>query len=305
MKDTKVLFMGTPDFAEASLKKLYDCGYNVCGVFTQPDRPKNRGMKMEFPPVKKLALEHGTEVYQPVKLRDGSALEIIKELAPDIIVVVAYGRILPKEILDYPKLGCINIHGSILPKYRGSAPIQWSVLKGEKVTGVTAMYMDVGMDTGDIIAVKETEIGENETAGELFDRLMILGADLLDETLKSILAGTAERTKQDEALATYAPPLTKDMCAIDWNKPSDEILWQIRGLNPWPVATSEINGINFKIFSAKKIDADNITPGEIIFADKRGLAVMAADGGILINELQAPGGKRMRSADYLRGHPIC
>lgn len=301
----KILFLGTPDFAAASLEKLYENNFDICGVFTQPDRPKNRGMKIEYSPVKSLALSHDTPVFQPVKMRDGSALKIVEELSPDIIVTVAYGRILPKEILDYPRLGCINIHGSILPKYRGSAPIQWSVLNGDKVTGVTAMYMDVEMDTGDIISIRETEILENETSGELFERLAQLGAELLCDTLRDIENGNVSRIKQDESLATYAPPLTKDMSPIDWNNTAEKILNQIRGLNPWPVATAEIGGVKFKIFSAVKAQAEGeIVPGKIMCADKRGLGVYCADGAVMIKVLQAPGGKKMAAADYLRGHPI-
>jgi methionyl-tRNA formyltransferase len=301
----RVLFMGTPDFAACSLRRLYLDGHDVCGVFTQPDKPKNRGMKMTFSPVKEEAVAHGTAVYQPEKLRDGTALKIIKELAPEIIVAVAYGKILPKDILEFPKFGCINIHGSILPKYRGSAPIQWAVLNGEKETGVTSMYMAEAMDAGDIIDIKKTGIGENETAGELFDRLMLMGADLLSDTLRDISEGIIRRTPQNEAEATFAPMLTKELCPIDWAKNPEEILNQIRGLDPWPVATAEFNGIKFKIFKAeKKPDNSGKAPGEIISTDKSGLTVACSGGAVLITELQAAGGKRMRAADYLRGHPI-
>lgn len=302
----KILFMGTPEFAVSSLKKLYDSGHEICGVFTQPDKPKNRGMKLEFSPVKILALKHETPVFQPAKMRDGSALAIINSLEPEIIVVVAYGRILPKEILDYPKFGCLNIHGSILPKYRGAAPVQWSVLNGDKITGVTAMYMDEGLDTGDILAVKTTPIGELETSGELFIRLQDLAAELLVEVLESIENGTAVRMKQDDKLATKAPPLTKDLCPIDFNHDTKDIINKIRGLNPWPTATADIGGKNFKIYSASNLDSKlSGEPGSIVFADKRGLAIYTGDGALLIEELQAPGGKRMSAKDYLRGHPIC
>ncbi len=302
----KILFMGTPDFAAASLQRLIDGKFQICGVFSQPDRPKNRGLKLEETPVKKLALKYGIQVFQPEKLKDGTALNIIRDLAPDIIVVVAYGRILPKDILDYPKFGCVNIHGSLLPKYRGSAPIQWSILNGERITGVTSMYMDVGMDTGDIIDVRTTEIGEKETSGELFDRLKELGGELLCDTLRKIESGTASRTKQTEAEATYAPPLSKDMCPIDWSKSSEEIINHIRGLNPWPVATAKISGETFKIFKAEKLDdAGANEAGKILFADKRGLAVASKDGAVLITELQAPGKKRMAASDYIRGHKLC
>ncbi len=299
----RVLFMGTPDFAACSLRRLYLDGHDVCGVFTQPDKPKNRGMKMTVSPVKEEAISHGTPVYQPEKMRDGTALKTVKELAPEIIVVVAYGKMLPKEILDEPKLGCINIHGSILPKYRGSAPIQWAVLNGEKETGVTAMYMAEAMDAGDIIAVKKTEIGEKETAGELFDRLMFMGADLLSEALRDISEGNISRTPQNGEEATYAPMLTKELCPIDWDKAPEDILNKIRGLDPWPVATAEFGGVKFKIFKAEKRD-ETAAPGEIISAGRDGLLVACCGGSVLITELQAAGGRRMRAADYLRGHPI-
>lgn len=300
----KILFMGTPDFAQASLKALYDGGFDVCGVFTQPDKPKSRGYKTEFTPVKKLATEHNTPVFQPVKLRDGAALKIVEELNPDIIVVVAYGRLLPSEILDYPKYGCVNIHGSILPKYRGSAPIQWSVLNGDKKTGVTAMFMNEKMDEGDIIDIIETEIGAEETSGELFDRLMALGAELLCKTIRNIEKGTYNRTKQSNEGVSYAPPLTKDLCPIDWNLTADEIVNRVRGLNPWPSAAAVFGGTAFKVHRARKIDGRG-TAGEIMYADKRGLAVYCSDGAVEIVELQAAGGKRMASADYLRGHSLC
>lgn len=302
----RILFMGTPDFASASLKKLYDCGYDVCGVFTQPDKPKNRGMKLEQSPVKKLALEHGTPVFQPQTLRDGSALEIIRTFAPELITVVAYGKILPNDILEYPKYGCVNIHGSLLPKYRGSAPIQWAVLNGEKVTGVTSMYMAEQMDAGDIIASVSTEIGEKETSGELFNRLMVLGAELLCSTLRAIESGRATGTAQDAAAATYAPPIKKELCPIDWQKTGSEILNKVRGLNPWPVATCELSGETFKVYEADALrEKTGLTPGKIVFADERGIGIACADGVVTIKTLQAPGKRRMNAADYLRGHKIC
>lgn len=301
----RILFMGTPDFAAASLKALYDAGHEIVGVFTQPDKPQNRGMKLVPSPVKKLALENGTAVYQPVTLRDGEAEKTIRELNPELIAVVAYGRILPTEILEIPPLGCINIHGSILPKYRGSAPIQWAVLNGEKRTGVTAMYMAKEMDAGDIIDIAETEIGETETSGELFDRLMVMGAELLVKTVSSIAAGTATRTPQDHSAATFAPPIKKDLCPIDWNVSGREILNKICGLDPWPVATAEIAGVLFKIYRAQpQPEPCGAEPGTIISADKHGIRIACADGSVLITELQAAGGRRMAAGDYLRGHPI-
>lgn len=301
----RVLFMGTPDFAAKSLEYLYDNGYDVCGVFTKPDKPKNRGMKLEFSPVKKLALEHETPVFQPNTLKDGEALKQIEALEPEIIVAVAYGKILPKDILDYPKYGCVNIHGSILPKYRGSAPIQWAVLNGEKITGVTSMYMAEKMDAGDIIDVKTTEIGEKETSGELFDRLMVLGAELLCETLAKIEKGTAERRAQEHDNATFAPMITKELCPIDWTKNSDEILNKIRGLLPWPVATADIGGNVFKIYDAEKGNSGgNKEYGSVISAGNDGIEIVCGDGSVVIKELQAAGKKRMKAADYLRGHKI-
>lgn len=303
-KDLKIVFMGTPDFAEESLKALYNNGFNVAAVFTQPDKPKNRGMKMTISPVKELALSKDTPVYQPASLRTGEALEILKEISPDVIAVVAYGKILPKEILELPKYGCINIHGSLLPKYRGSAPIQWSVINGDKITGVTAMYMAEGLDSGDMIAKKEVEILPDETAGELFDRLAPIGGELLCETLIALAEQSVERVPQCENEVTFAPPLNKDMSPIDWSCTVDTVLNKIRGLNPWPVATTVINDTVFKVFKAVKTDAKGEC-GQIISADKNGITIAAADGAVCITELQAAGGKRMKAADYLRGHPIC
>jgi len=302
--EMRVVFMGTPDFAEESLKALYENDFNIVGVFTQPDKPKNRGMKLTMSPVKELALAHGTPVYQPVSMRTGEALEILKELNPDVIAVVAYGKLLPAEILDLPKFGCINIHGSLLPKYRGSAPIQWTVLNGDKLAGVTSMYMGVEMDAGDMIDTSVVDVLPDETAGELFDRLAPIGGELLCKTLVSVMEGTAVRTPQNVDEVTFAPPLKKEMCPIDWNCTMDEILNKIRGLNPWPVATTEIQGTAFKVFKAVKTNGKGDC-GKILAADKNGITVACKDGAVCITELQAAGGKRMKAADYLRGHPIC
>ena len=300
----RIVFMGTPDFAAKSLERLYDDGRDIVGVFTQPDKPKNRGMKTGMSPVKELALTRGTPVYQPVTLRDGTALDILKQLEPELITVVAYGKILPKDILDLPQLGCINIHGSILPKYRGSAPIQRAVLSGETETGVTAMYMAEAMDAGDIILIKKTDIAEMETSGELYDRLGGLGAQLLSETIKAIEKGTATRTAQHDAEATYAPPLTKELSPIDWGRSSQEILCQIRGLNPWPAATAMIGGITCKIFTAAPTSRPaQAVPGTVV-GTSGGIEIAAGDGTIMITQLQAPGGKRMSAENYLRGHPL-
>ncbi|PWL74013.1 MAG: methionyl-tRNA formyltransferase [Clostridiales bacterium] len=302
----RIVFMGTPDFASASLKKLIDEKFDVVGVFTQPDKPKGRGMELCASPVKELALENGLPVFQPVKMRDGTALAQIKALEPDILVVVAYGRILPDDILAVPKYGAINVHGSLLPKYRGAAPIQWAVLNGDKITGVTTMYLASEMDTGDIIYTAETEIGEYETSGELFDRLKDMGAELLVKTLRDIDAGTAPRAPQDHSKASYVTMLDKSICPIDWNKTPREVLKHIYGLQPWPVATMELEGKTVRVFAAKYTDGKTEkVPGAVVSTDKGGLEIACADGEtLLITELQAPGKKRMGAEDYLRGHQI-
>lgn len=302
----RIVFMGTPDFASASLKKLIDEKFDVVGVFTQPDKPKGRGMELCASPVKELALKNGLPVFQPVKMRDGTALAQIKALEPDILVVVAYGRILPDDILAVPKYGAINVHGSLLPKYRGAAPIQWAVLNGDKVTGVTTMYLASEMDTGDIIYTAETEIGEYETSGELFDRLKDMGAELLVKTLRDIDVGTAPRTPQDHSKASYVTMLDKSICPIDWNKTPREVLKHIYGLQPWPVATMELEGKTVRVFAAKYTDGKTEkVPGAVVSTDKGGLEIACADGEtLLITELQAPGKKRMGAEDYLRGHQI-
>lgn len=302
----RIVFMGTPDFASASLKKLIDERFDVVGVFTQPDKPKGRGMELCASPVKELALENGLPVFQPVKMRDGTALAQIKALEPDILVVVAYGRILPDDILAVPKYGAINVHGSLLPKYRGAAPIQWAVLNGDKITGVTTMYLASEMDTGDIIYTAETEIGEYETSGELFDRLKDMGAELLVKTLRDIDAGTAPRAPQDHSKASYVTMLDKSICPIDWNKTPREVLKHIYGLQPWPVATMELEGKTVRVFAAKYTDGKTEkVPGAVVSTDKGGLEIACAGGEtLLITELQAPGKKRMGAEDYLRGHQI-
>ena len=302
----RIVFMGTPDFASASLKKLIDERFDIVGVFTQPDKPKGRGMELCASPVKELALENGLPVFQPVKMRDGTALAQIKALEPDILVVVAYGRILPDDILAVPKYGAINVHGSLLPKYRGAAPIQWAVLNGDKITGVTTMYLASEMDTGDIIYTSETEIGEYETSGELFDRLKDMGAELLVKTLRDIDAGTAPRAPQDHSKASYVTMLDKRICPIDWNKTPREVLKHIYGLQPWPVATMELEGKTVRVFAAKYTDGKTEkVPGAVVSTDKGGLEIACADGEtLLITELQAPGKKRMGAEDYLRGHQI-
>lgn len=298
--------MGTPDFAAASLKKLIDEKYDIAAVFTQPDKPRNRGMQLSFSPVKELAVENNIPVYQPVKMRDGTALGILQKIKPDILVVVAYGRILPDDILESAPLGAINVHASLLPKYRGSAPVQWSVLNGDKVTGVSTMHLASEMDTGDVIFTDETEIGEFETSGELFDRLMVMGAELLDKTLRAIENGTAPRTEQNHADASYVTMLDKSMSPIDWNKTPREVNKWICGLQPWPVATAEINGETFRIFKAEYTEnKTEKSAGSIVSAGKKGIEFACANGEtLLVTELQAPGKKRMKASDYLLGHPI-
>lgn len=306
----KIIFMGTPDFAKDSLEAVYNAGYEILGVVTNPDRPKGRGMKLVASPVKEYAIEKELPIYQPEKIKNNMEfIEKIKELDPDIICVVAYGKILPKEILEIPKLGCVNVHGSLLPKYRGSAPIQWSVINGDKVTGITTMYMDVGMDSGDIILTKETEIGENETTGELWDRLSKIGAELLAETLKRIEDGTAPRIPQGEEF-TLAPMLNKEISKIDWeNKKAIEIKNLVRGLNPFMGTYSYLDGRKIKIWKvdiAKNINVENnISNGTIIKSDsKDGLYIKAKDGIIKVLEIQGENAKKMNIQDFLRGNEI-
>ena len=302
----RILFMGTPDFAVASLKALVESGYEVAGVFTQADKPKGRGMEMAFSPVKEYALEKGIDVFQPTKMRDGTALEIIRNIAPDLIVVVAYGKILPDDILAAAPLGTINVHGSLLPQYRGAAPIQWSVLNGDRKTGVTTMYLASEMDAGDVIFSDETEIGEFETSGELYERLATMGAELLIKTVKAIEEGTAPRTPQDHSKATYVTMLDKSLSPIDFRKSARMVCKQICGLQPWPVATAEINGETLKIFGCGYTDTvTDKLPGEIVSAGKNGIEIACANGEtILLTEVQQAGKKRMKAADYLRGHKI-
>ena len=302
----RIVFMGTPSFAAASLEKLFERRHTVAGVFSQPDRKKDRGQKVSVSPVKELALRYGAEIFQPTSLRDGEALAILERIKPELIAVVAYGKLLPREILELPEFGCINIHGSLLPKYRGAAPVQWAVINGDKTTGVTSMHMAEQMDAGDIILQRETEIAPSETAVALYDRLSLMGAELLCDTVDALESGQAERTKQKEGLVTFAPPLTKDMSAIDWTKSAFEISCRIRGLQPWPVASAEIDGTLLKIYSASnKAEETESVPGKIISADSAGIKIACGTGAVLITELQAPGKKRMSAAEYLRGHPIC
>ncbi len=302
----KILFMGTPDFAAESLKRIYEDGHELCGVFTQPDKPKDRGMKTSFSPVKELALKIGVPVFQPRTLRDGKAEDIIRELSPDAAVIVAYGKLIPKSIIEIPKKGCVNLHGSLLPKYRGSAPIQWSILNGDKVTGVTTIYINEEMDAGDIIESRSVEIGEYETSGELFERLKREGAELLSHTLLAIEKGTARRTKQNETEAVFTRLLSKSDSPIDWCRSANEVINQIRGLNPWPSATAVLGGTMLKIHSARQtVNKTDKPAGEIVSTGKDGIEVACGDGGtVLITELQAPGKKRASAYDYLLGHKL-
>ena len=301
----RVVFMGTPDIAATCLKQILSAGMDVVGVYTQPDRPKNRGMKLAISPVKEVALAHDLPVYQPENFREEATVEQLRQLQPDVVAVVAYGRILPQKVLDIPAKGCINIHASLLPAYRGSAPYQWAVLNGETVTGVTAMYLCREMDAGDIIDAVQTPIEPNETAGELLDRLAVLGAQLLEKTLDAMAAGEVQRTRQDEALVTYAPMLDKSICPIDWAKTAQQVHDHVRGLSPWPVATAEIAGTRFKIHSTVMVPGkQNAAPGTILALTKTGLQVACGEGAVEIRMLQAEGGKRMAAPDYFRGHPL-
>ena len=301
----RVVFMGTPDIAATCLTKIIEDGFQVVGVYTQPDRPKNRGMKLAYSPVKEVALAHELPVYQPENFREDATVEELRSLQPDVITVVAYGRILPQRVLDIPGKGCINIHASILPKYRGSAPYQWAVLDGCTETGVSAMYLCREMDAGDVISVAKTAIGENETAGELLDRLAVLGADLLSSTLTAVSEGTANATPQDSGLATYAPMLDKGICPIDWNKTAQQVHNHVRGLNPWPIATTELGGNRFKVYSTVIVEYEgDAKAGTVLGLTKTGLQVACGKGAVEIRVLQAEGGKRMPAPDYFRGHPL-
>ena len=310
----KIVFMGTPDFAEESLKAIYEAGHEIIGVVTNPDRPKGRGMKMLPSPVKEFAMEKNLKIFQPEKVKNNEEfINELKVLKPDVICVVAYGKILPKEILDIPPYGCINVHASLLPKYRGAAPVQWAVLNGDKTTGVTTMYMDIGMDTGDMILKQEVEIGEDETTGELWDRLKEIGGKLLVETLKQIEKGTAPREKQGEDF-TVAPMLSKDMAKIDWNKKTaEEIKNLVRGLNPIMGAYTFLNDKKIKFWKVavagkNEIYAENmdfLRNGTVIVSDPRdGIFIKCKDGILKVLEIQGENAKSMKIQDYLRGNPI-
>ena len=298
--------MGTPDIAATCLRRIYDDGHEIAGVYTQIDTPKNRGMKLTPSPVKEFALAHGLTVYQPTTFKENEVVAELAALEPELICVVAYGKILPQRVLDIPKYGCINIHASLLPKLRGAGPIQWSILNGDRETGVTAMYLSAGMDEGDMIDKLTIPIEDTDTTETLTVKLADLGAELLSRTVNAIGAGTATRTPQDPAEATYAPMLRKDMAPIDWARTPREISCHVRGMIPWPVATMDLGGKLCRVFSVKPLDkTTDRAPGTPVAVTKKGLE-MACGGGqvMLVEEIQAQGGKRMRCADYLRGHPI-
>lgn len=298
--------MGTPEIAATCLRRVYEDGHDIAAVYTKIDTPKNRGMKLTASPVKEFAVAHDLPVIQPVSFRDAAVVEELRALQPELICVVAYGKILPQSVLDIPKYGCINIHASLLPKLRGAGPIQWSILSGDQETGVTAMYLSAGMDEGDMIDKIVVPIAEDDTTATLTEKLAQAGAELLSKTIVSIGAGTAERMPQDPEQATYAPMLQKDMAPIDWSKSPREISCHVRGMIPWPVATMELGGKLCKVYRVKPLDQETEKPdGMPVAVTKQGLE-MACGGGkvILVQEIQAQGGKRMSSADYLRGHPV-
>ena len=299
----RVVFMGTPDIAATCLKKIIADGFEVVGVYTQPDRPKGRGMKMVFPPVKDVAIANEIPVFQPENFRDEETVAQLAALQPDVVAVVAYGRILPQRVLDLVPRGFINIHASVLPQYRGSAPYQWAVLDGLTETGVSAQFMVHAMDAGDVVGVSKTPIGPDETAGELLDRLAVLGADLLSETLAKFEKNALTPIPQDETKVTMAPMLDKSMCPIDWTKTAQQIHDKVRGLHPWPVATMELKGQKFKVHATKIVSGQG-QPGQILGLTKTGLLIACGDGAIEVTSLQAEGGKRMAAPDYFRGHPL-
>ena len=298
----RIVFMGTPDFAVPSLQALIDAGHDVCAVYTQPDKPQGRKQILTAPPVKTLALEHDIPVFQPNTLKNEDEQARLRELAPEVIIVVAYGKLLPKAVLDIPPHGCINVHGSLLPRWRGAAPIQWAVIAGDEMAGVTTMQMAEGLDTGDMLLTYETKVGEKETAGELFDRLAQSGAELLTQTLVKLDEITPR--PQDDAQSCYAHMLDKQMAVIDWSKSAHELDCLIRGLNPWPIALTTRSGERLKVFAAEKA-AGNGEPGTVLEADpKKGLTVACGEGALKLIEIQLVGGKRMKATDFLRGHVI-
>lgn len=300
----RVVFMGTPDIAATCLKKIIADGFEIVGCYTQPDRPKGRGMKMVYSPVKEVAIANNIPVFQPENFRSDEVVEEFRALKPDICAVVAYGRILPQRVLDIPTCGCVNIHASLLPQYRGSAPYQWAVLDGLKETGVSAQHMVLEMDAGDVIDVEKTPIGENDTAGEVLDRLAVLGAKLLSRVLSRAKCGDkCCGVPQCQEDVTFAPMLDKSMCPIDWNKTACQVHNHVRGLHPWPVATMELQGRKFKVHATRVVEGSG-KPGEILGLTKTGLKIACGEGAVEVIQLQAEGGKRMAAPDYFRGHPL-
>nr|UWI49165.1 methionyl-tRNA formyltransferase [Clostridioides difficile] len=301
----KIVFMGTPNIAVPCLQKIIDENYEILGVVTQPDKPKGRGKKLGMSPVKELAIENNIPVYQPIKARDKDFIETMKSLNPDVMVVVAFGQILPKEILEIPKFGCINVHVSLLPKYRGAAPINWVIINGEEKTGVTTMYMDEGLDTGDMILKTEVNLDENITAGELHDKMMNIGAETLKETLKLIEEGTAPREVQNHEEFSYAPIMNKSLGNIDFSKNAKEIHNLVRGVNPWPSAYTTYNGVTMKIWKTKVLEEESTKDeGTIIEVNKEGIKVSTKDKVLLIEEIQMPNKKRMLVGEYIKGNTI-
>lgn len=301
----KIVFMGTPDIAVGCLQAIIDEKHEILGVVTQPDKPVGRGKKLGMPPVKELALKYNLKVYQPVKARDEEFVTLLKELNPDLIVVVAFGQILPKSILDIPKLGCINVHVSLLPKYRGAAPINWVIINGEKKTGVTTMYMDEGLDTGDMILTSEFDLDNEITAGQLHDKMAILGAKTLKETIELIEKGIAPRIPQNHDEFTYAPIMNKSLGNINWNNSAHDIHNLVRGVNPWPSAYTTYNGITMKIWKTEVLnEVSEKTPGTILNVDKDGIKISTKDNTILVKEIQMPGKKRVEVSEYIKGNSI-
>ncbi|MFR3499909.1 MAG: methionyl-tRNA formyltransferase [Paraclostridium bifermentans] len=301
----KIVFMGTPEFAVPCLQKIIDEGHEVVAVVTQPDKPKGRGKKLAMPPVKELALKYDIPVYQPLKAREESFVDTLKEMNPELIVVVAFGQILPKSILDIPKYGCVNVHASLLPRYRGAAPLNWVIINGEEKTGVTTMYMDEGLDTGDMILKSEIPLDDEITAGELHDKMMIDGAKVLKETIDSIEKGEAPREKQSNENTCYSPIMNKSLGNIDWNKSAIDIHNLVRGINPWPSAYTTYEGQTMKIWKTKVIDKNSDKdPGTIISVDKEGINVSTSEGIVQIKEIQMAGKKRMEVPEYIKGNNI-
>lgn len=302
-QEIRTVFMGTPDFALDTMRGLIEAGLQMVAVYTQPDRPKGRGKKLTPPPVKELALQHNIPVYQPQKLRDPVAVEELRALAPDLIVVVAYGQILPQSVLDIPQYGCINVHASLLPKYRGAAPLNKVIVDGETETGVTTMLMDIGLDTGDMLIKRTLAIGPDETAGQLHDRMAPLGREAMEETLRQLCAGTLQPEKQDDAETCYASMMKKEDGLIDWSLPAGQIHNLVRGLDPWPAAYTSLGGETLKI-SKTRVETGSGEAGSIVSADEHGVRVACGEGVLEIGELQLPGKRKMLAADFLRGHSL-